>query len=756
MSGDAGTLRRERHIRVPRLLALCSLLLVAAGLALGSPRTSASPGWELILDLPGTDFQGIDFVSGSEGWLAAGAGLLHTTDGGVTWQEAAPIPGQDVDFADPMHGWLVGFDGTIYATADGVTWSHQDSGTNVHLTDVFAVGPQEAWVVGTGVGFSDVVVRPFPTALLHTTDGGATWEQIETPRGAELRVITFVGQRGWALGTCAQQRPPEPADVPDCGSNPVALLHTQDGGATWALLDTDLPGRFHRDLVFVSENRGWSISFEGGLFETNDGGLTWQRTQTGLLAVFEEVTFSDELHGWAVARRGCGQERCPLAVFRTVDGGENWSGQTIGFDQSNSRPILTLLATNQALYLTRSGLSKLDLDFALRSTDGGAVWQPMTHPGLDLREIAFADAEVGYALGGGGHGGFASPDLYRTSDAGRIWQRIGPAPVSGNGRLVFRDADRGFAAGTDCSGEQCVLTIRATNDGGQSWATVFSEPPGFPTFPFAFQFADDDHGWFVGESGFLITQDGGRTWSPQPLPFDHVSVRDADLADKDHAWAVITRPERLIRSSDSGRTWQVAPGTFPTGFRPTGQVDFVDRNHGWYSARVCEGIICNAIVLRATQDGGETWEEIDLAGERAFVEGLAFADRVNGWLIGGTCEERCSVEVMRTADGGRTWVSQLETQRFPRNFTFVDAETAWFWHPATNSVGFGAEVPARMQIYHTSDAGGGPTSIVPPDTGSASPSSGAAFPLPLMLTLAALGWGLIAAAVLGRGERRRS
>lgn len=777
MSGDAGTVSRDRRVWGPRLLAISALLLVAAGLALGSPRTSASPGWELILDLPGTAFQGIDFVSDSEGWLAAGAGLLHTTDGGVTWQEAVPIPGQHIDFADPTHGWLVGYDGTIYGTSDGVTWSQQESGTKVHLTDVFAVGPQEAWVVGTGLGFSDVVVHPPPGVLLHTTDGGTTWQQIETPATSWFQQITFVGQKGWAVGQHCDLRP-DPANW-CAGPTAPALLHTEDGGDTWALLETNLPGvrARPRHLVFVDENNGWvtqsipnngwirpDIPEPGGfhavLLSTSDGGTNWQPVNVGPLAAIGAVTFRDALEGWVLAA-DCGGvpslDPCPMVFLSTVDGGESWTSQPIDLRQDYT---FELLATDATLFLTGPG--NLGASVALRSTDGGAGWQAMTHPALDLREIDFVDAEVGYALSSSGYGRpSTAPDLYRTDDAGRSWQRIGPVPVDWNGKLAFRDAQHGFSAGSTCSqDQQCVLKISATSDGGQSWETVFSESPGVRTFPVSFQFADDAHGWFVGDSGFLITQDGGRTWTQQPIPFDHEFVGGTDLVEGGHAWTLIATHtlQTLARSQDGGKSWEIIPE--PGGSDETViHIDFVDSSHGWSNTRVCGVDSCRANLL-ATQDGGETWEELGFSGERSFIETLAFVDRVNGWLIGGNCEGGCNLKVFRTADGGRTWVSQLTPQRYTRgntrNITFVDAETAWVWFPSSRPVGLGGGLPLRMQIFHTTDAGGGTTGIAPPDTGSASPPSGAAFPLPLILTLAALGWGLIATAVLGRGQHRRS
>ncbi|MCH8162134.1 MAG: immune inhibitor A, partial [Chloroflexi bacterium] len=107
-----------------RALSLAGLLLLMVGFLTATPATAnASSGWELILDRPTFNFNGIDFVSEREGWMTAGAGLLHTTDGGATWTEAAKISVGVVDFADRDHGWAAGVSGTIYTTTDGgQTW----------------------------------------------------------------------------------------------------------------------------------------------------------------------------------------------------------------------------------------------------------------------------------------------------------------------------------------------------------------------------------------------------------------------------------------------------------------------------------------------------------------------------------------------------------------------------------------------------------------------------------------------------------
>ena len=49
------------------------------------------------------------------------------------------------------------------------------------------------------------------------------------------------------------------------------LLHSTDGGKTWAVKGTDVWGQYPNDLSFVSTTRGWASTFnqlqQSGLME---------------------------------------------------------------------------------------------------------------------------------------------------------------------------------------------------------------------------------------------------------------------------------------------------------------------------------------------------------------------------------------------------------------------------------------------------------------------------------------------------------
>jgi photosystem II stability/assembly factor-like uncharacterized protein len=76
-------------------------------------------------------------------------------------------------------------------------------------------------------------------------------------------------------------------------------------------------------------------------------------------------------------------------------------------------------------------------------------------------------------------------------------------------------------------------------------------------------------------------------------------------------------------------------------------VAFTDPNHGW---------AINAIELWETKDGGTTWST-RLAGNNRYFHSLMFIDQNTGWIVGtkGVGEIR-KVLVLRTTDGGQTWL----------------------------------------------------------------------------------------------------
>lgn len=116
------------------------------------------------------------------------------------------------DFLSAGQGVAVGADGAEAVTTDGgahwtvvapyglVPWS---------LNDVQARTWQDVWAVGG-------LDARFPNTVLHTVDGGATWDQVGVGAGNSLEAVDFIDAgHGWILGRDG------------------VALHTEDGGQSW-------------------------------------------------------------------------------------------------------------------------------------------------------------------------------------------------------------------------------------------------------------------------------------------------------------------------------------------------------------------------------------------------------------------------------------------------------------------------------------------------------------------------------------------
>ena len=124
------------------------------------------------------------------------------------------------------------------------------------------------------------------------------------------------GSHGWVVGQYSEPN----------GSSAPAILHTTDGGQTW---DGQNPGFASGVLLGLSapdQNTAVACGVsgrDGVMLRTTDAGTTWTNVSVGTYDLGNAVAFADADHGWVSAADS--QGFCMLA---TTDGGTTWRSQS--------------------------------------------------------------------------------------------------------------------------------------------------------------------------------------------------------------------------------------------------------------------------------------------------------------------------------------------------------------------------------------------------------------------------------------------
>lgn len=260
---------------IPQLLA--AMLLVPSLAAQWEPQGSGTT----------VELRGLSVLSPSVVWASGQRGtVLRTTDGGAHWSTHT-IPGAEVldlraiAATSPKTAFAmsIGDSSRIFRTTDGgSTWSLRHTLTQKG-TFLDAI---RFWDAQHGIAMSDPVNGQF--YLVTTSDGGNTWRAVPTDRmpAALPNEGAFA-----ASGSCLTVKGKSDVWFVTGGAATARVFHSSDRGKSWTVSDSPLrAGGAPRGVFSIALRDARHGAIAGGDYEqptlgrrnlalTQDGGATW-------------------------------------------------------------------------------------------------------------------------------------------------------------------------------------------------------------------------------------------------------------------------------------------------------------------------------------------------------------------------------------------------------------------------------------------------------------------------------------------------
>jgi photosystem II stability/assembly factor-like uncharacterized protein len=371
----------------------CGLFIAAGGLGAwlssGSAPASAAGATRLF------DPTSVWFLNRSVGWVddSYGQRLLMTTNGGRTWVNVSP-------------------------PALGPTRQR----TRRRLAGVAFESRSNFWAA---VSIERATGR-FPVELLHTTNAGRTWTDVNSFAGDYGYVwIDFLNQqRGWVMvdnGAASD-------------NNPVTVYRTDSGGRRWIELarssepmragtpGAPSSGCDKSGISFSDATSGWITGYcSGGVYlsHTTDGGTRWRSLR--LTNPVAQANGSDTLppqfftDGQGALAADLGGARSTTDVIYTTAGASgSWTPHAVPTAGAPGR----IAIVSQTVWIAAAGHT------LYTTTNAGASWQSVRSSlgfsGLILNTFDFVSPTDGWAITNIGQ----NQQLWRTTTGGVSWTRL--------------------------------------------------------------------------------------------------------------------------------------------------------------------------------------------------------------------------------------------------------------------------------------------------------------------------------------------
>ena len=198
----------------------------------------------------------------------------------------------------------------LLSTDGGVNWDMRCLKDEIgRVTDISMVDSNNIWLCT----YANTNVNILNSQILHTFDGGITWEEQYSYDNSVLGQISFEYIEMFDINNGIA--------LANDGNNKIPVfLKTVDGGTNWVQTTTDaigISGDIWRRVDFVDVNTGYfyeSIVNPQKLYKTTNSGRTWNVTNfTGQAQVLKFYS------------KDIGIILTYSKAYRTLDGGETWS-----------------------------------------------------------------------------------------------------------------------------------------------------------------------------------------------------------------------------------------------------------------------------------------------------------------------------------------------------------------------------------------------------------------------------------------------
>ncbi|WP_240951518.1 YCF48-related protein [Caldanaerobacter subterraneus] len=166
------------------------------------------------------------------------------------------------------------------------------------------------------------------------------------------------------------------------------------------------------------------------------------------------------------------------------------------------------------------------------------------------------------------------------------------------------------------------------------------------------------------------SDDGGKTWTQIYIPVDKIPESDYEDAENivpyfmdNNGWIawIVSPTLYILKTTDGGLNWDILKFEIDKYGEAISALQFMTPEEGWLLTTV-NGVGMQINYLLKTDDGGKTWENVNVTGEKNYdgiysaanSSNMKFYNKNNGWI---SISNNLGPDplLFRTTDGGKSW-----------------------------------------------------------------------------------------------------